>query len=71
VLVDVSLLTLWQDLDDQKNAEDSDSESDEEEEVPPPSRGPFKLGKFCRLRAEVFHEFSHWGTLFHQRRYHN
>lgn len=50
-----------QDLDDQP-----DSDESEEEEAAPPSRGPFKLGKFCRLRAEVFHEFSHWGTSSHR-----
>ncbi|GHJ90041.1 hypothetical protein NliqN6_6443 [Naganishia liquefaciens] len=54
----------FEDLEDE--SPDSSSEEEEHEKVPPPSRGPFKLGKFCRLRAEVFHEFSHWERSLHE-----
>lgn len=46
---------------------ETDDESDDgtvgglEEETEPPSKGPFKLGKYCQERARVFHEFTHWG----------
>ena len=50
-----------QDIETDGEDDDSTIGGQEEEEAVPPSKGPFKLGKYCQERARVFHEFTHWG----------